>query len=325
MKELRLNQAIAAAIYEEMERDPTVFMMGEDIGLCGGIYGQTKGIYDKWGSARIKDTPVSEDGIIGVAIGTAMGGMRPIAEIMCGPFLGLAMDEIWDQATILRYLSAGQLKMPLTIKTTVGCGNQNDHRHSATHEGIFMAIPGLKLVVPSTPYDAKGLMKTAIRDDSPVLFFEYTMLIFQGIKSVVPEEEYTIPLGKADIKREGSDVTVVAIGYMVHQALAAAPKLQEKGISVEIVDPRTLVPLDMETILNSVKKTGRLVIMSEDSSNGSSATIIAGLVAEQGFDLLDAPIKRVTAPDTPIPYIASLENFYMPQKEDLIKAVMEIV
>lgn len=325
MKEIRLNQAIAEAIYEEMERDPKVFMLGEDIGACGGIYGQTRGIYDKWGSARIKDTPVSEDGIIGVAIGAALGGMRPIAEIMFCPFAGLAMDQIWDQATVLRYLSAGQMKVPLTIKTVAGCGNQLDHRHSATHEGMFMGIPGLKIVVPSTPYDAKGLMKTAIRDDSPVLFLEYVMQIFKDIKSMAPEEEYTIPLGKADIKREGKDVTVVAIGYMVHKALAAAQTLQEKGISLEVVDPRTLVPLDMETILNSVKKTGRLVIMTEDPNTGSSASIIAGLVAEKGFDLLDAPIKRVTAPDTPIPYIGSLEDFYMPQEEDLIKAVMDIV
>ena len=324
MKELSLPQALAEAIDEEMERDPKVFVMGENVGPMGGIFRQTQGLYKKWGSDRVKDTPISEDGIIGFSTGAAMGGMRPIAEIMCPPFVGMAMDQIWSHAAVYRYLSGGQVKIPLTIMTTGGCGNQPDLRHGPTHEGTFMGIPGLKFVIPSTPYEIKGLMKTAIRDDSPVLFLSHRMLIFMNIKSKVPDEEYTIPLGKADIKREGSDVTVLAIGYMVHKALAAADKLQEKGISIEVVDLRTLVPLDMEAILNSVKKTGRLVIMSEDINTGGSASIIAGLVAEEGFDLLDAPIKRVTAKDTPLPYIADLENFYLPQEEDLTKAVMDI-
>ena len=200
-----------------------------------------------------------------------------------------------------------------------------DHRHSQTHEGIFMAIPGLKVVMPSTPYDAKGLMKAAIRDDSPVLFMTHALVILKNIKSQIPDEDYIVPLGKADIKREGSDVTVVATGYMVHRALAAAQKLQEKGISIEIVDPRSLVPLDKEAILKSVKKTGRLVTLTEDPKNGSAGSIIAAMVAEEGFDLLDAPIKRVAAIDTPIPYAPPLEDFYVPQEEGLIKAVTEIV
>ena len=324
MQEFTLGQAIVRALDEEMERDPTVFVLGEDIGVYGGVWKRLKGLYDKWGPERVRETPISEDGIVGVAVGAALGGMRPVAEIMYAAFLGMCMDQIWDQATVLRYVSGGQMKMPLVIRTLTGCGAHQDHRHSGTHEGVCMAIPGLKVAVPSNPYDALGLLKTAVRDDNTVLFMEHAMIVSKAVKSQVPDEEYTIPFGKADIKREGSDVTVVAIAHMVNKALWAAPKLQEKGISIEIIDPRTLVPLDMEAILNSLKKTGRLVIMSEDPKNGSAATIIAGIVAEEGFDLLDAPIKRVASIDTPIPYITSLEDFYAPTEEDLIKAVTEM-
>jgi len=264
MKELNLSQAICEAVDEEMARDSTVFVLGQDVGPFGGIVGQFKGLYDKYGADRVKDTPISEDGILGVSIGAAWEGMRPLCDIMFCAFIGLCMDEVWDQATALRYVSGGQMKIPMVIETLAGCGGQMDHRHSQTHEGIFMAIPGLKVVMPSTPYDAKGLLKTAIREDSPVLFLTHAMIIKKKIMSQIPAEEYTIPLGKADIKREGSDVTVVATGYMVHKALSAAQKLQEKGISLEIIDPRSLVPLDKETILNSVKRTGRLVTMTED-------------------------------------------------------------
>ena len=325
MKELNFSQALREAIDEELTRDPTVFLLGEDIGKFGGSFGHLRGLYDKWGPERIRNTPIAEDGIVGVGIGTALGGMRPIAEIMSCAFIGLAMDEVWDQATALRYVSGGQMKVPITIFTVIGAGGQMDHRHSQTHEGIFMAIPGLKVVIPSTPYDAKGLMKTAIRDDNPVLYMAHVMLVKRNIISQIPDEEYTIPLGKADIKREGSNVTVVATAYMVHKALAAAQKLQEKGISLEIIDPRTLVPLDKQVILDSVKKTGRLVTMTEDPKNGSAASIIASMVAEEGFDYLDAPIKRVAALDTPIPYTPPLEDFYVPQEEDLIQAVTEIM
>jgi len=325
MKELGLNQAIAEAVDEEMARDSAVFILGEDVGPFGGVMGQFKGLYDKYGPERVKDTPISEDGILGVSIGAALGGFRPLCEIMFCAFVGLCMDEVWDQATALRYVSGGQMKVPMVIETVAGVGGQMDHRHSQTHEGIFMGIPGLKVVIPSTPYDAKGLMKTAIRDDSPVLFLSHAAIIKKRIVSQIPDKEYTIPLGKADIKREGNDVTVVATGYMVHKALAAAQKLQEKGISIEIVDPRSLVPLDKKAILNSVKKTGRLVTMTEDPKSGSAASLIAAMVAEEGFDLLDAPIKIVAAIDTPIPYTPPLEDFYMPQEKDLIKAVNEIV
>ncbi|MBA7713138.1 2-oxoisovalerate dehydrogenase subunit beta [subsurface metagenome] len=325
MKELNLREAICEAVDEEMARDPKVFLLGEDVGIFGGPEWQYRGLYEKYGPERVKDTPIAEDGIVAVAIGAALEGFRPIVSIMYAAMVGLAMDEVWDQATVLRYVSGGQMKVPMVIETVAGCGGQMDHRHSQTHEGIFMAIPGLKVVMPSVPYDAKGLMKTAIRDDSPVLFLTHAKVLFTNIKSQIPDEEYTIPLGKADIKREGSDVTVVATGYMVHKALAAAQKLQEKGISVEIVDPRSLVPLDKETILNSIKKTGRLITMTEDPKNGSAGSIISAMVAEEGFDLLDAPIKRVAAIDTPIPYGPPLEDFYVPQEEDLIKAVTEII
>jgi len=325
MKELNLREAIGQAIDEEMARDSRVFLLGEDVGPFGGVMGQFRGLYDKYGDDRVKDTPIAEDGIIGVSIGAALGGLRPVCEIMFCAFIGLAMDEVWDQATALRYVSGGQMKVPMVIETMAGVSGQGDHRHSQTHEGVFMGIPGLKVVFPSTAYDAKGLMKTAIRDDSPVLFLTHPSLIKKNITSPVPDEEYTIPLGKADIKREGSDVTVVATGYMVHKALAAAKKLEEKGISIEIVDPRSLAPLDNEAILKSLKKTGRLVIMTEDPKIGSAASVIAGMVAEEGFDYLDAPIKRVAAKDTPIPFTPPMEDFYVPQEEDLIKAVTEIV
>ncbi|MFC2013006.1 alpha-ketoacid dehydrogenase subunit beta [Chloroflexota bacterium] len=325
MKELNLREAIGEAISEEMDRDSKVFLLGEDVGPFGGVMGQFRGLHDKYGPDRIKDTPISEDGIVGVSIGAALGGFRPVCQIMFCAFIGLAMDEVWDQATALRYVSGGQMKVPMVIETMAGISGQGDHRHSQTHEGTFMGIPGLKVVFPSTAYDGKGLMKTAIRDDSPVLFMTHPSIIKKNIKSEVPDEEYTIPLGKADIKREGSDVTVVATGYMVHKALSAAGRLEEKGINAEIVDLRSLVPLDKETVLNSVKKTGHVVIMTEDPKNGSAASIIAGMIAEEGFDYLDAPIKRVAAKDTPIPYTPPMEDFYVPQEADLIKAVNEII
>ncbi|MFC1937375.1 alpha-ketoacid dehydrogenase subunit beta [Chloroflexota bacterium] len=325
MRELNLDQAICEAVDEEMARDPLVFVLGEDVGMFGGAMGQFRGLCAKYGLDRVKDTPIAEDGIVGVATGAALGGMRPIAEVMFAGFIGLAMDTVWDQTTVLRYVSGGQMKIPMVLETMAGCAGQMDHRHSQTHEGAFMSIPGLKVIFPSTPYDAKGLMKTAIRDDSPVLFLTHVQLLKMNIKNQIPDEEYLIPLGKADIKREGGDVTVVATGCMVHTALAAAEKLQEQSISIEIVDPRSLVPLDLETILRSVGKTGRLVVMSEDPKNGSAASIIASKVIDEGFDLLDAPVKRVAAPDIPIPYVPTMEKFYVPQEEDLIKAVKELV
>jgi pyruvate dehydrogenase E1 component beta subunit len=325
MREITFAQAITEALDEEMSRDPRVFLLGEDVGVYGGILGQTTGLYGKYGPDRVRDTPISETAIIGAAVGAAATGMRPVPEIMFCDFLGVPMDEILNQVTKMRYMFGGKAKLPLVIRTLIGAGISAAAQHSQCLEAIFMHIPGIKIVVPSTPYDAKGLLKSAIRDDSPAMFFEHKLLILMPLKGEVPEEEYTIPLGKADIKREGEHVTVVATALMVHRALAAAAKLQEKGISIEVIDPRTLVPLDKQTIIDSVKKTGRLIVFTEECKTGSSAAEIAAIVAEEAFDYLDAPIKRVNAPDTPIPFSPVLEKFYMPDEEDLIKAVNEII
>jgi len=322
MKEISFMKAINEAVDEEMKRDPSVFILGEDVGKAwGGAYGDFVGLFDKYGAERVRETPISETAILGSAIGAAATGMRPIAFLYFVDFMGVCGDELINQLQ-MRYMFGGKTKLPLTITAYSGAGVSSAHQHSKSLIGLWMAIPGLKVVTPSTPYDAKGLLKSAIREDNPVLFLEHKVLL--RLTGEVPDEEYTIPLGKADIKREGSDVTVVATAFMVNRALAAADKLQQKGISIEVVDPRTLVPLDKQTIIDSVKKTGRLVIMSEEPITGSAAGEISAIVAEEAFDSLDAPIKRVCAPDTPIPYSSVLEKFWMPDEEDLIKAVTEI-
>jgi len=325
MREITFRQAIAEALDEEMAKDPTVFILGEDVGIFGGILGQLAGLYDKYGPERVRDTPISETAIIGAAIGAAATGMRPVPEIMFSDFLGVPMDEILNQLTKMRYMFGGKAKLPVTIRTLTGGGISAAAQHSQCLEAIFMHIPGIMVVLPSTPYDAKGLLKSSIREDNPVMFLEHKKLIIDDIKSEIPEEEYTIPLGKADIKKEGSDVTVVATGLMVHRALAAGAKLQEKGISIEVIDPRTLVPLDKQAIIDSVKKTGRFVIMTEECKTASSAAEISAIIAEEAFHHLKAPIKRVNCPDTPVPFSPVLEKFYMPDEEGLIKAVIEIM
>ena len=326
MREMTYTQAINEALDEELKRDPTVFIMGEDIGKhWGGALGELKGLFDKYGPKRIKDTPISETAILGGAIGAAITGMRPVAYMYFADFLAVAGDEILNQLTKIKYMFGGKAKMPLTITCYSGAGVRAAAQHSQSLEGFFMSIPGLKIVSPSTPYDAKGLLKSAIRDDNPVMYFEHKALMLGGLKGEVPEEEYTIPLGKADVKREGSDVTVVAIGLMIHRALAVASKLQEKGMSIEVVDPRTVVPLDKQAIIDSVKKTRKLVIMDEEPKTGSVASEIAAIVAEEAFDSLRAPIKRVCAPDTPVPFSPVLEDFWMPDEDNLIKAITEIM
>jgi pyruvate dehydrogenase E1 component beta subunit len=285
-----------------------------------------RGLFDKHGPERIIETPISETAILGGAIGAAVTGMRPVAFMYFADFLGVAMDEIINQLTPMRYMFGGRAKLPVTITCYSGAGISNAAQHSRCVEGFLMSIPGLKIASPSTPYDAKGLLKSAIRDDNPVVYFINKKILLSGIKGEVPEGEYTIPLGKADIKREGSDVSVVAIGFMVHRALAAADKLKkEKNVSIEVIDPRTVVPLDKQAIFDSVKKTGRLVIMDEEPKTGSASAEIAAVVAEEAFDLLDAPIKRVCAPDTPVPFSLVLEKFWMPDEENLIKAINEIL
>ena len=325
MREITYLQAITEAVDEEMARDPTVFIMGEDIRQWGAPLGEFKGLFEKYGGKRVRDTAISETAMLGATAGAAAMGMRPIVHIMFSEFLGVCMSDIRCVLTKTRYMTGGKTKFPATIMSYSGAGISAAGEHSTCPYGLMMTIPGLKIVVPTTPYDAKGLIKSAIREDNPVQILNHIILLTTGLTGEVPEEEYTIPIGKADIKREGSDVTVVAIGLMVHRALAAANKLQEKGISVEVVDPRSLAPLDKQAIINSVSKTGRLVIMDEEPKTESASSEIAAIVAEEAFDLLDAPIKRVCAPDTPIPFSPVLEKAWMPDEEDLIKAITEIM
>jgi acetoin:2,6-dichlorophenolindophenol oxidoreductase subunit beta len=323
MKELMFSQAENVAFDEEMARDPTVFILGEDIGLYwGGPFGQFRGLIEKYGPRRVRETPISEKAILGGGIGAAAAGMRPCSAMMFVDFLGCAFDEMVNQLQ-MRYMFGGKIKLPLTILAGIGAGRSTAAQHSKSMLGLLMGVKGLKIVVPSTPYDAKGLLKTSIRDDNPVLFLSHKLLT--PLKDKIPDEEYLIPLGKADVKRQGKDVTVVATAWMVHVALSAAAKLESEGISVEVVDPRTLVPLDKQTILDSVKKTSRLVVVSEEPKTGSSAGQIAAMVAEEGFDYLDAPIRVIGCPDTPVPFSPVLEKYYVPDEAKIIRTIKEIV
>jgi pyruvate dehydrogenase E1 component beta subunit len=324
LKEITYRDALREALREEMRRDQTVFLLGEDIGrYWGGAFKVTNGLAEEFGDERVRDTPISESTIIGAAVGAAITGMRPVAEIMFGDLTALAMDQIANQAAKIRYMFGGQAKVPLVIRTPFGAGVNIASHHSQSLEAWFMHVPGLWVAVPSTPYDAKGLLKTAIRGDNPVFFCEHKLLY--PLKGMIPEDEYTVPFGKADVKREGKDVTIFATMYMVHKTLVAAEQLSKTGISVEVVDPRTLLPLDKATILASVKKTGRIVIVSEDCKTAGVSAEIAAIVAEEAVDYLDAPIKRVAEPDTPIPFSPPLENFVIPDEKRIIEAVKEIV
>ncbi|MCK4783956.1 MAG: dehydrogenase E1 component subunit alpha/beta, partial [Desulfobacteraceae bacterium] len=325
MKEITYLQAINEAVDEEMGRDSSVFLIGQDLRALGAPRGEFKGLFDRYGPERVLDAPISETAILGGAIGAAAAGMRPIANIMYANFLGVCGDELINQLTPMRYMFGGKIKLPVTIVSYSGGGFSGAAQHSKTLYGWLMSITSLKIVVPSTPYDAKGLLKSAIREDNPTIFLYHQLLLRRGMKGEIPKGEYTIPLGKADVKRAGNDVTVVAIGLMVHRALAAAEKLQKKGISIEVIDPRTLVPLDEQAIIDSVKKTGRLVIMDEESKTGSAAGEIAAIMAKEAFDFLDAPITRVCAPDTPVPFSPVLEKFWMPDEENLIDAITRIM
>ena len=324
MRKIAYREALREALREEMLRDKRVFLLGEDIGrYWGGAFKVTKGLAEEFGDERVRDTPISESAIIGVAIGAAITGMRPVAEIMFGDLTTLAMDQIANQAAKLRYMFGGQTSVPLVIRTPFGGGVNIAAHHSQCLEAWFMHVPGLYVAVPSTPYDAKGLLKTAIRGENPVIFCEHKLLY--PVEGEVPEEDYTVPFGTAAVRREGTDVTIVATLYMVHKALEAAEKLENEGVSVEVVDPRTLVPLDKEAIIRSVKKTGRLVVVSEDCKTAGVTAEISAVVAEEALDYLDAPIKRVAAADTPIPFSPPLENFVIPDENRIIKAVKEIV
>jgi pyruvate dehydrogenase E1 component beta subunit len=331
VRTLSFREAINEGLSQEMERDSSVILMGEDVAggatvpgfeqddAWGGVLGVTKGLVQKFGRDRVLDTPISESGFIGAAVGAAATGMRPVAELMFVDFFGVCMDQIFNQGAKLRYMFGGKATVPMVIRTMIGAGFRAAGQHSGCHYSVFTHMPGLKTVVPSTPADAKGLLAAAIRDDDPVIFFEHKLLY--DVQGEIPPGEHIVPLGKADVKREGDRVTVLAIGRMVLMALEAAETLASEGVSVEVVDPRTLSPLDEDTILSSVRKTRRLVVVDEDNPRCSMATDLVALATTQAFDDLDAPPQMVTSPHTPVPFAAVMEDFYIPSAARIAEAV----
>jgi acetoin:2,6-dichlorophenolindophenol oxidoreductase subunit beta len=319
MREIEYREAIKEACIEEMDRDPKIFLIGEDIGEYGGAFRAYKGLLEKYGPERVINTPISEQAILGGAVGAALTGSRPIAEIMFIDFCALAMDQIVNQAAKINFMTGDALHVPMVLRTQGGSGTGIAAQHSQSLEAWFYHIPGLKVVMPSTPYDVKGLLKTAIRDNDPVVFIEHKTLYLS--KGEVPEEEYSIPFGAADIKREGKDVTVFAYSAMVLKALAAAEELSKEGISCEVIDPRTLVPLDIDALIKSVKKTNKLVVLSEAVERGSIASDIVAIVNDKAFDYLDGPVKRVCGLNTAIPYNSKLEKACVPSKDTIIEAI----
>ena len=323
MPTMNFAQALNDAHRVEMTRDPNIYVAGEDVGTYGGIFGVTAGLMNDFGAKRVRDTPITESAIVGTAVGAAVGGLRPVVELMFVDFIGVALDQLYNQAAKMKYMFGGKAKIPMVVRAACGAGIGAAAQHSQCLEAWFMHVPGLKVVMPSTPADAKGLLISSIRDDNPVVFLEHKMLY--GVEGEVPAGEYLVPLGKADIKRAGTDVTVVATARMVHNALEAAEKLAGEGISVEVVDPRTLSPLDEDTILDSVRKTHRLVIVHEEVKFAGSGAEIAALAAEKAFDYLDAPILRVAAPFTPVPFSMALETEFIPSADKIIAAVKSVV
>ncbi len=323
MATMTFAQALNDAHKLEMQRDSNIYVAGEDVGVYGGIFGVTGGLLNQFGDKRVRDTPITESAIIGTAVGAAAAGLRPVVELMFVDFIGVALDQLYNQAAKMKYMFGGKAKLPIVVRTTCGAGMGAAAQHSQCLEAWFMHIPGLKVVMPSTPYDAKGLLTSAIRDDNPVVFLEHKMLY--GSEGDVPVESYTIPLGRADVKREGKDITVVATAMMVGRALSAAEKLAADGISLEVVDPRTLSPLDEETILNSVTKTHRLLIVHEEVKFAGSGAEIAAMAAEKAFDYLDAPIVRVGAPFTPVPFSPPLEQEFIPSEEKIIQTAKKMM
>ncbi|MCK4967136.1 alpha-ketoacid dehydrogenase subunit beta [bacterium] len=317
------REALNEAIKEEMTNDDSVFVMGEGVAERGGSYKVTVGLLKEFGSKRIIDTPISEASFTGAGVGAAITGMRPIVEILFIDFTTLIIDQLVNQAAKYNFMTGGKGKVPMVLRTQGGSGNGLAAQHSQSLEAWFYHIPGLKVVMPSTPYDAKGLLKSAIRDDGPVIFIEHKKLYMT--KSSVPDEEYCIELGKGDVKREGSDITVIAWSNMIPRTLSAAEKLAEDGINAEVIDPRTLVPLDIELIIDSVKKTGRAVIVQEAVRRGGVASDIASLIQERAFDNLEAPIEIIAGKNTPIPFNVHLEKACIPQEEDIIKTIKESI
>jgi pyruvate/2-oxoglutarate/acetoin dehydrogenase E1 component len=322
-REISLAQAVNEALAEELRRDPTVFVIGEDVAEAGTPFKVLSGLVEEFGPARVIDSPISEAGITGLGVGAAMTGMRPVVDIMFGDFLTLVMDQLANQAAKVHYMSGGRLNVPLTVRTTLGATRRSAAQHSQSLHAWVAHVPGLKVVLPSTPYDAKGLLKTAIRDDNPVVFFE-DKLMFQT-KGPVPEEEYTIPFGVADVKREGEDVTLVATSSMVYVALDAADLLAEQGVSAEVVDPRTLVPLDRETLVASARKTGRVVVVDEGHRAYGASAELAATIGEEAFWWLDAPVRRAAAMDVPVPFSPVLEDETVPTPEQVAALARELI
>ena len=323
MRTITYMEAVREAIREEMRSNPHSFMIGEDVGPYGGEMGLSKGLWEEFGEARLRDAPISEAGIVGCALGAALTGCRAIAEIPFCDFIGVAMDQVYNQAAKMRYMFGGKAKIPLIIRTPIGGYQSAAAQHSQCLEAWFMHAPGIKVVMPSSAYEAKGLLKTAFADPNPVLFLEHKKLY--QIKGEVPEEEYRIPFGQAAVAREGRDATVVATSYTVRMALEAAQALAGEGIQIEVIDPRTLVPLDEQAILASVRKTGRLIVVHEAWRRAGAGAEIAAIVAEKGFSSLKAPIARVAAEDVPIPFSPVLEQFVLPNAQKIILAVRKAV
>jgi len=338
MRTLTIVEALREGLAEEMRKNRDVFLIGENIGLFGGSFQVTKGLIDEFGVERVRETPVSEAAIIGAAVGAALVGLRPVAEIMYMDFIACCMDQMVNQAAKIRFLSGGKLKVPLVIRTALGANTHGAH-HAQCLEAWFMHTPGLKIVFPCTPYEAKGLLKSAIRDDNPVIFLEHKILYgrknsyfpigdsFEKIRSFfdVPREEYCIPLGKADIKRKGKDITIIATGLMVHKSLLVAEKLSREGIQAEVVDLRSLVPLDKQTVITSVRKTGKVLVVSEDHLTGGVASEISAIICEQAFDYLDAPIERVATLDIPVPFSPVAEDFTIPNEKRIYAAAKRVL
>jgi pyruvate dehydrogenase E1 component beta subunit len=323
MARITMREAISQALWEEMERDPNVFILGEEVGVWGGTYAVTKGFYDHFGPDRVKDTPIAEAAIVGAAIGAALTGLRPVAELMTINFAFSAMDHIVNEAAKLHYMFNGQFLLPLVIRTVSGGGRQLGATHSQTPDAIFAHFPGLKVVAPGTPEDAKGLLKSAIQSDDPVLFIEHATLY--QVRGEVPDGDYTVPIGTSKVQREGKDVTIVTYSKMLEVSTKAAEQLSKEGIEAEIVDLRSLRPLDMDPVLESFKKTNRAVVVEEGWRSFGVGSEVSSRIYEQAFDYVDAPIQRVAQDEVPLPYNRTLEQMALPQVEDVIKAVKEVL
>lgn len=334
-RNITFMQAINEALDQSMQKDPNVILLGEDIaggatidhlgneGAWGGVFGVTKGLVETHGRERVIDTPISEMGYMGAAVGAAATGLRPVPELMFNDFLGFCFDTILAQGSKMRYMFGGKAKIPMTVRTCHGAGASAAAQHSGSYYGMLGSIPGVKVVVPSNPYDAKGLLNASIEDDNIVVYFEDKTLY--GIKDDVPEEYYTVEIGKAKVKREGTDLTIVTIGKMLYVAYEVAEELEQQGVSVEVIDLVTVAPWDQETIINSVKKTGRLIVIDEANPHNNTATDISAVVSDKAFDYLDGPIKCVCAPNTPVPFATNLEQLYLPNKEKVLTVADELI